>query len=205
LFPELLVYLSFFNINCMGARGSVVGCGTMLQAGRLRVRFPTKSLDFLIDLILPPALWPGGSTQPVTEMSTTNFLGVKGGRSVNLTTSPPSVSRMSRKCETLNISKPYGPPRSVTGIALPFLFTINYMSANVKLIPKLNAISHEQQTEAAGLKPFPPCEIIHIIYPIKILSIFRKQRWYTETEDVPVVRGLLHKVHSRNLLAIDNL
>jgi hypothetical protein len=39
------------------ARGSVVGCGTMLQAGRSRVRFPMKSLDFSIYLILPAALW----------------------------------------------------------------------------------------------------------------------------------------------------
>jgi hypothetical protein len=32
----------------------------MLQAGRSRVRFPTRSMDFLIDLILPVALWPWG-------------------------------------------------------------------------------------------------------------------------------------------------
>jgi hypothetical protein len=32
---------------CTGARGSVVGSDTMLQAGRLRVRFPMRSLDFL--------------------------------------------------------------------------------------------------------------------------------------------------------------
>jgi hypothetical protein len=41
-----------------GARSSVVGWGAMLQAGRSRVRFSMRSLDFSIYLILPPSLWP---------------------------------------------------------------------------------------------------------------------------------------------------
>jgi hypothetical protein len=42
----------------IGVRGGAVGWSTALQDGRLRFRFPMGSLEFLIDLILPAALWP---------------------------------------------------------------------------------------------------------------------------------------------------
>jgi hypothetical protein len=51
---------------------------------------------------------------------------VKGGRRVRLTTLPPSVRRLCRKCGTLDVSQPYEPSRHVTGIAYPFYVVSSY-------------------------------------------------------------------------------
>jgi hypothetical protein len=66
----------------------------MLQAGRSPVRVPDE-VDFF-NLPNPSSRTMAlGSTQPLTEMSTSKFPGGKGGRRVGLTTLTPSVSRMS--------------------------------------------------------------------------------------------------------------
>jgi hypothetical protein len=54
---------------------SHVGWGTVLQAGKLRIQFPMRPLDFSTDLILPAAYVPG-----VDSASNRNEYQVPGGK-----------------------------------------------------------------------------------------------------------------------------
>jgi hypothetical protein len=90
---------------------------------------------FSIYLILPATLGLG-VTQPLTEMSTRSrkkcFWEVEPGRRVRLTTLPPSVNRLSIHCGIFNISQPYAPPRSVTGIVL--LLQSDHMNSTSRVL-----------------------------------------------------------------------
>jgi hypothetical protein len=59
---------------------SVVGCGTRLQAGRLRVPFLTSSLDYINWTNPSSRTIILRSIQPITQMSTRDLVGRKDGR-----------------------------------------------------------------------------------------------------------------------------
>jgi hypothetical protein len=125
--PMILFLNSSTDLHKIWARGSVVGWGTMLQAGRSRDRIPIRSLNFFFNLPNPSSRTMAlGSTQPLIKMSTRDilgmFLGVKGGQRVRLTTLLPAVSRLSRKCGNLNISQTSGSPQPVNKDSFTLLY-----------------------------------------------------------------------------------
>jgi hypothetical protein len=82
----------YFKIGLLslGARGSIVGWGTMLQAGRSRgFRFLIKSLNFSFQVHYGSGFDLASNGNEYQESS----WGVKGGRHVRLTTSLPSVNQ----------------------------------------------------------------------------------------------------------------
>jgi hypothetical protein len=97
----------------LGARGSLVGWGSILKSGKSRVRFPMMSLHFSIYIKLPATPWPWGPLRLLTEMCTRDLPaseGLPAHKADNLTTiCEPIISTSHNRMRW----------RPITGIPLP--------------------------------------------------------------------------------------
>jgi hypothetical protein len=116
-----------------GARGCAVRWGSVLQAGRAKIRFPE-----FFTYILPTGLLSWGWPSLWQKWLPGIIPGGKGGRCVGLTNLSLSCADCLEiwvpiflKYWSLNLLKPYGPVKACNGIVLPLPLTLSLIMSYI--------------------------------------------------------------------------
>jgi len=110
-------------LDVSGARGSSLGWGTALQAGRSRVSIPEGVIGiFSLTLSFRPHYSSGVDSASNRNKYQEYFLGCKGGRCVGLTNLTIFKCRLSWNVGTSNSWNPQGLSRPVIGLLYLYLY-----------------------------------------------------------------------------------
>jgi hypothetical protein len=113
-------------------------------------------------------------------------MGVKGGRRIRLVISTPSVSQLSIKYVSLDVSLPYGSLWSVRGIAFPYLYLYLYLYHSLKWLWHVYHYHHSLRKRHATHRTlyFGSTLIMYIDTFFQVPQCILAQKWSPLFEEV---------------------